>query len=359
MPDKSSSEKTEKPTSKKLRDARKKGQVSKSADVVSTALLLGMFLLFLGFGMRDFGELAQMAVLPSEHFQESFSDALSQLTAIYLVFFLVTVLPFLVVAIAVGIFANFLQIGPVFSVDPMIPKFEKLNPFEGAKKLVSLKNLIEFVKNVLKMVVLGVMVFLVARSMIEPTLVAPSGGLQNIFALIGPMMKRFMWPIIIVYIAFAMADYFFQKYNFLREMKMTKDEVKREFKESEGNPEIKGKRKQMAREIALSDATENTRKATVLITNPTHYAVALNYQSGKKTLPQVTAKGEGYIAQRMIEVAREEGIPVMRNVTLARELYSRVELNHYIPDDMLEPVAEVIKWVRKVKKDADRVRDGE
>ena len=163
-----------------------------------------------------------------------------------------------------------------------------------------------------------------------------------------------MVPIIVVYIVFAVLDFYFQKFNFLREMKMTKDEVKREHKETEGNPEVKRKRKQLAREIALSDATEGTRKATVLVTNPTHLAVALVYQSGKKTLPRVSAKGEGYIAQRMMDVARDEGIPIMRNISLARELYHRVSLNEYIPDDMLESVAEVIKWVRKVKQEEAR-----
>ena len=151
-----------------------------------------------------------------------------------------------------------------------------------------------------------------------------------------------------VYVVIALADFGYQRFAYKKDLMMSKDEVKREYKESEGDPHIKGHRKHLHQELMMSGMVEKTRKASVVVTNPTHFAVALYYDDDKTPLPIVLAKGADLIAKRMIEIAREEGIPVMQNIPLARALYANAQLDQYIPSDLLEPVAEVLRVVRQV-----------
>ncbi len=245
--------------------------------------------------------------------------------------------------------ANVAQIGPLLIFEPLKPDLSKLSPAQGIKKIFSLKNLIEFVKSVLKVVFLAVLLYQVIKGAIDPLLKLPYAGLSGILELLAPIMKTFAINVCLAYAVVAAVDYFFQKRQHLKGLRMSKDEVKREFKEMEGNPEIKGKRKQLHREMVMHDTVQKTRKSTVLVTNPTHYAIAIVYDEEKTKLPVVVAKGEGLLAKRMIEVAQEENIPVMRNVPLAHALFEQVEMDQYIPTDLLEPVAEVLRWVQSLQ----------
>jgi type III secretion protein U len=163
-------------------------------------------------------------------------------------------------------------------------------------------------------------------------------------------MKTLAMNVVFAYVAIAGFDYFFQRYQYIKQLKMSKDEVKREYKESEGDPQIKGKRRQLHQELLANDTMQRTRKATVVVTNPTHLAVAIYYDEKDNVLPTVLAKGEDHLAQRMKAVAREEGIPIMENVPLARALYANVPVDRYIPSDLIEPMAEVLRWVKELNE---------
>lgn len=165
-------------------------------------------------------------------------------------------------------------------------------------------------------------------------------------AALGALVTEIMAYTAVAYIIVGAFDFAFQRFNHTKQLMMTKDEVKREHKDSEGNPEIKGKRKQLHQEMMQSGIAENTRKSSVVVTNPTHVAVALYYQKDETPLPMVMAKGEDLLAKRIMRIAEEEGIPIMRNVPLARALNERVEVEQYVPSDLLEPVAEVLRWVQ-------------
>ena len=294
----SSGEKTEQPTDKKLRDAREKGQVAKSTDVTTT--IVTVFVLAATAGLfhttvKSFQELftAGLAVANDDP-----ATAFSMMSAKSLQTLLSVVLP-LALACIVGVLAgSYLQVGFMFAFEAMKPDLNKLNPIEGVKKIFSLKNLMEFVKSLLKVSVLSLLLYFIIKDSIDPLMQLP---LTDIQAVPGVFEKMFLWfilPFMGVYVVVAAADYFLQKFLFTREMKMTKDEVKREYKQQEGSPEIKGQRKSLHREMINEDTVGKTKSATVLVTNPTHYAVGLYYEPGITKLPKVTVKGVDSLAFR-------------------------------------------------------------
>lgn len=344
----SSGEKTEQPTDKKIKDARKKGQVAKSQDVSTTWLLIVAFTFF---GMtRGFyiDKISEMVILPSKFHGVPFDDAFPQVLHGIIVNFLLLVIPMLALIATMGLFINFIQVGPLLTFEPLKPEFNKLNPVEGAKKIFNKKNFVEFLKNILKTLFLGYLVYRVIRAVINPLLLIPFSGISGIFEILGPIMKMFAINVCAAYIVVAVLDFFYQQSKHIEDLKMTKDEVKREYKEMEGDPLIKGERKQLHQELAMNDTVQSTKKASALITNPTHYAVAIFYKEGVVDLPVVISKGKDHIAQMMIKVAQEENIPIMRDINLARSLYSEVAEYNYIPSDMVEPVAAVLKWAKEL-----------
>ena len=341
-------QKTEPPTPKRLRDARKKGQVARSNDVCSTALTIVIFVyLGLAWGFHLNGivdhldQVRRLSLLP---FEEALRPAMMGVGYKLMR----TLFPFLAMIVFVGIFSNFVQVGALLSFEPIIPKLEKLHPMKKLKQIFSLKNFIEFIKSALKITALGLLIFYIVRGLIGTILQLPNEGFLGVMLILPIILKQFAFYISIVYILIASADYFFQKWNHIKQLRMSKDEIKREYKEMEGSPEIKGKRRQLHRELANQETAQKTRKSSVLVTNPTHYAVALYYEKEKTKLPVVMAKGEGYMALHMMKIAKEANIPVMRNVPLAHSLYEQVQVDQYIPSDLIEAVAEVLRWVQEV-----------
>ncbi len=339
-------EKTEEPTSKKIRDARNKGQVAISKDTVSTALLIAVFsYVWMAWGMmlRDCKELL---LIPTYYYGAPFLYALENVaTAIFLKIFALLA-PLLLYVFIVAIASNFLQIGPLLAFESLKPDLSKLNPVSGMKKIFALKNVVEFLKSTAKVLFLGFFVYKVTKWMIDPLFKIPPTKMQGLMDLIPLLMKRFASYVMLAYTIVAAMDFFFQRHNHHKSLMMTRDEVKREYKESEGDPHIKGKRKQIHQEMMQEDNVKNTRKSTVVVTNPTHIAVALLYDANKKSLPIVVAKGKGLLAQRMRKAAEEEQVPIMENKELARTMYDTVKIRHYIPAELIEPVAAVLKWVR-------------
>lgn len=347
-----SGEKTEMPTPKRLRDARKKGQVSKSTDVVSTALLIGLFA-YVGCGWGShLHRLGELLVFPIDYLTQEFQMAYPNVVKGIFIESLKFILPVLGICMVMAIIANCGQIGFLITFETIKPDIKKINPADKIKHIFSKKNLFEFLKSSFKIIFLGILIYLVIKTLIRDLLLLPFCGLKGTIDILGPIMRRFAYNVLFAYIVVACIDFVFQKRDFMNKMKMTKDEVKREYKEMEGDPQIKGKRKQIHREMVEQDAPRRTKKASALITNPEHIAVAIYYDMKNKgsSLPIILASGHGAIAEEMIRVARENNIPIMRNVPLAHSLMDVGEVMTFIPTELIEPVAEVLRWVYEMKE---------
>lgn len=348
------SEKTEQPTPKKLRDARKKGQVASSKEVASTALILSILSylwLMSGAIMDDLRDLMNVPILLLD---APFGFALQQALAGVGSIMVRILVPILGLVIVVAILSYFFQFGLLFSFEPLKPSLKKLNPFEGVKRIVSMKTLVEFIKSIIKITVLFLVLFVVIRDSIRDLVLLPYCGTNCILPVLGNLLRQLIMVAAIVFVIVAAADLLYQRHAHTKKLMMTKDEVKREFKEMEGDPHIKAKRKQIHQEMLAQNIVNSVKRASVVVTNPTRIAVALRYKQGETPLPVVVAKGENLLARRMIEIAREEGVPVMENVPLARALHEQVQIDQYIPADLIEATAEVLRWVARLERSKDK-----
>ncbi len=344
------SEKTEQPTSKKLRDARQKGQVAHSKDFTQTALTLALFAYLIAHGEALVHSFAELLLMPMGLLGHPFDEAVGALVSEALKSGILLLMPFLGIVLGVGIFAETLQVGVVFAFEAIKPSAKKLDVAANAKNMVSKKNLIEFLKSCLKVGFLSVLLYVVMRDEIAHLLSLPEAGVAGVGTAIAILLKVLIVNVAVVYLILGLADLVYQRFAYTSGLKMTKDEVKREYKEAEGDPHIKGARKHLHQELMMSGMVQNTRKATVVVTNPTHIAIALYYDEERTPLPIVLAKGADLVARRMIEIAREEGIPVMQNIPLARALHEHAQLDQYVPSDMLEPIAEVLRLLEQITR---------
>ncbi len=345
-----SSHKTEQPTPKRLRDARKKGQVARSKEVGSTALLTAIFAIMAATWHGNLESLQEMVLLPARFHGQPFNDAFKAVLGGVVTKSILILLPFLFGVVIVGILANFLQVGPLFVVEPIKPALKKLNPMQKLKQIFSIKNLVELLKTIIKTVFLGVLLYIVIKGAIPALVLIPYSGVPGVLSVLTQVLRQLAVFTILAYVVIAAADFVFQKRQHTKGLMMTKDEVKREYKEMEGDPMIKSKRRHLHQEMAMSDRVERVKRSTVLVTNPTHLAVALYYDQQKTKLPVIYAKGEGFVAKRMVEVAQQEDIPIMQNVPLAHHLFDHGDVNQYIPSELIEPIAEVLRWVRQIRR---------
>lgn len=345
-----SEEKTEKATPKKIRDARKKGQVAHSKDVVSTATICALFLLLLATSDVYLSHLMTLIELPAKYINQPFLLALPMVVdnVIYELIYL-TLMPIGVV-MATSILSNFLQVGALFAPESIKPDIKKLNPVEGFKKIFAIKNLIEFLKSLIKVLIISYVVYLVIKWNLNDSSRLHYCGAECIPKFVGELLQQLFLITAITFIALAAADIFIQKQQFMKQQKMSKDEVKREFKQSEGDPEIKGKRKQFHKEMLDSSVPGKVKKCSAIVTNPTHLAIGIYYEKGVEDVPKVLVKGADQVAMIIRKLATEEGVPIMENVPLARDLWKRTEVNDYIPVDLFEAVAAVLQWVNSLKE---------
>ena len=343
------SEKTEQPTAKKLRDARKKGQVANSKDVTSTALLI---VIFAYFGLRReyiLKELLDFIIVPTHFFNTSFRSACSEMGMACLMLGVRVILPLLILVLVTGIMANVLQFGLLFAGESIKPNFSKLNPISKLKQIFSIKNLVEFLKSAAKILFLGTLLYFVIKNTLDPLLKTPFATLKDFVNIVPSIMKTFAMNVGFAYIVVAFLDFIFQRHNHTKQLMMTKDEVKREYKEQEGDPTIKGKRKQLHRELLQGSPAQKTKRASALIVNPTHYAIAIYYNELITPLPIVLAKGIDFQAQIMKKIAYDFDIPVVEDVPLAHALYDLAEEGRYIPRELIEPIAKVIRYIQDKK----------
>ena len=346
----SSGEKTEMPTPKKLRDARQKGQVCTSKDIVSTAILIVLFALLGWMGIALTDDMETLLKFIGSSIADETGGAVRQASAMTLLLVFKHSFVFVAVAAVIGIVGNVAQIGFLFTFEPIIPKLEKLNPVEGSKKIFSMKNLFEFLKNVVKVSFLGYLLYKIIWASVPELLTMCYGTIDDIFPCLKVMLKRLAVYTAFGYIVIAIVDRLFQGRNFTKQMMMTKDEVKREYKEMEGSAEVKQAQRQFRDEILNGpDPAKAAKKANVVVTNPTHLAVGIRYKADEAPLPRICALGAGRVAKIIRETALAEGIPVMEDRPLARALYADGKIDDFIPDSLIEPVAELLKWAKKIE----------
>ena len=346
----SSGEKTEMPTPKKLRDARQKGQVCTSKDIVSTAILVVLFALLGWMGVALVDDGAMLLDYVGDRMQGDPSDATRPAAGLAAFVVCKHSFIFVLVAALIGIVANVAQIGFLFTFEPIIPKLEKLNPVQGAKKIFSKKNFFEFLKNIVKVTFLGYLIYKIIWASVPELLTMCYGTIDDVFPSLKLMLKRLAVYTAFGYIVIAIVDRLFQSKNFTKEMMMTKDEVKREYKEMEGSQEVKQAQRQFRDEILNGpDPAKATKQANVVVTNPTHISVGIRFNADEYPLPRICVMGADKIAKIIRETALAEGIPIMEDVPLARSLYAKGKVEDFIPEEFLEPVAEVLKWAKKLE----------
>ena len=344
-------EKTEKATPKKRQDSRKKGQVAKSQDVNTAIVLLGVFsflslagsyLLEIIFSvMRHTFQDLMLVKLTEENIFTIFIAILKEL-----VYFLG---PIMLVAMIAGVASNYMQVGFLFSTEVIQPKLEKLNPIKGFKRIFSIRAIVELFKSILKISVVGLITFLVLWSRVDEILFLaqkPIGAALATVASLTVQMGLFASAALLV---ISVLDYMYQKYDFEKNIRMSKQDIKDEYKNMEGDPLIKSKIKQKQREMAMRRMMQEVPNADVVITNPTHYAIALKYDENKLDAPYVVAKGVDFVAQKIKLIAKEKDIITVENRPLARALYSQTEIGDAIPEEFFKAVAEILAHVYRTK----------
>jgi type III secretion protein U len=346
-----SGEKTEQPTPHKIRKAREDGQVPKSKDFTQTLLLGALFGYTLANSAKLARDMGQIILSSSRLHGLEFRGAASELLSSLVWDAILLLLPYLILVIVIGIFGEVVQTGLIFSFKPLMPKGDKLNPVSNLKQMFALKNIIEFIKSNLKVVALSTVVYMILRDSLDLLVHVPLAGVGGAGVVLGAIMTKLIIFTFLLFGAIALADLVYQRYEYHKGLRMSMDEIKQEYKQLEGDPHMKGHRKQVGREIAMGEGVQKTRKASVVVTNPTHLAVSLYFAENETPLPIVLNKGSGAIAQAIVRVAREAGVPVMQNVPLARGLMSTASVGQYIPSELVEPVAEVLLALRRLAQE--------
>lgn len=340
-----SGEKTEQPTPKKMRDARQKGQVARSQEVVTTISLFGVIAVIFGIWDYSWNRLIvlmdDVAAIAADLNDTSLQNAIALSWDVGVAI----MMPILAASVALAIAANYIQVGVLFSFESITPKLEKISITSGFKRIFSMKQVVELLKSVFKIVFLSFLLYFVMKDAIGPYISAITCDMPCIAAVTDAMMKRTLAIAAVVFIIVAGLDFMYQRHSHTKQLMMTKEEVKREYKESEGDPIVKGQRKQLAQELAMSDAPAQAGKASAVVVNPTHFAVAIRYREGDTPLPLITAMGRNNIAHQMRAEAERVGVPIFRNPPLARQLYADTAPGEFVPDELFDVIAEVLAWV--------------
>lgn len=351
-------EKTEPATAKKLREAREDGKVAKSKeltaafDLIVLFLVLKVFISMIGEGFLEvfyyvYNLIPDFVDINAADFSE---QAVASFFIPVAVQMLKIVAPFFLFGFAVTILVSILQVGWKATTKPMQPKLDRFNPINGFKRIFSKDSVFELLKSILKIGVIIYVAYTSIRDKADTIFLLYDIPLNQAIALCGDVIINAGFKISLVYLVVGIADFIYQKYRFNEEMKMTKQEVKDEYKNTEGNPEIKGRQRQRMRDASRRRMMQDVPKADVVITNPTHFAVAIKYEPEVNRAPVVLAKGEDYLAQKIKESAREHNIEIVENKPLARMLYANVEVGNEIPPELYQAVAEILAMVYNTRQ---------
>lgn len=344
-------EKTEKATPKKRQDTRKKGQVAKSMEVSGASVLLAAFFCLLVFGgyMRDRIVRLFTDVYINELSMNVTKDNVMSLFGEYGIQILLIVAPLFISVFIVALIANYLQVGFMLTGETLKMKFSKIDPIKGFKNIFSMRSLVEFLKSVIKLTIIGYLAYSTLWAAREGLSSLSTMGPDMIFHFVADITMSLGFKIAIGLIILAILDYMYQRYDYEKNIRMSKQDIKDEYKKMEGDPLIKGKIRERQRRMAVQRMMQEVPNADVIITNPTHFAVAIKYDGSMMDAPQIIAKGQDFMALRIKEIAKDHGIITMENKPLARALYQRSEIGDSIPGDLFQAVAEVLAYVYKLK----------
>ena len=351
--DANGAEKTEQPTAKKLDDARKEGQVAKSQEIATAFSLLALFVIirviypFLGTNFqtlfeRVYNNIPNVArtydgMLPIAYIRSILSNAILTM--------LLMSAPFFIVAFIIAFVSDLVQVGFKPTAKPLQPKLSKLNPISGMKKIFSARKLFDFLKSILKLAVMAVVIYSFFTGRTESLFLLYDMPLKQAIGLMGNLIIDLGFRIAAAYMIIAFIDLIYQRRKFNKDMMMTKKEVKDEYKNSEGDPQVKGAQKRRMMEASRRRMMQQLPQADVVITNPTHYAVAIKYDADEADAPVVVAKGADYLAQKIKEIAKDNKVEIVENKPLARMLYANVEVGEMVPPELYKAVAEVLAYV--------------
>lgn len=345
-------EKTEEATPRKREEARRKGQIFKSMELVGAVTLLATYLVlrFVGpyMGARI---LHYSRTLWEQGPSQDWSEGGVRLLLVNMVLLLgLLTAPVVATAAVAGVAANLLQTGFLFTLEPLVPSFDRINPASGFQRLFSRRALAELLKSILKLALVGYVAYSTVADEIGsfPRLLGLESR-QLLLFLTDLVMQLLLWVGVLM-LVLAVADYMYQRWEYEQSLRMTKEEVKQEMKQTEGNPEIRAKIRQKQREMARRRMMADVKKADVVVTNPTHFAVALAYKQDAMSAPRVLAKGQGLVALRIRELAKEAEIPIVENPPLARELHRVCEVGAEVPFDLYQAVADLLAFVYQLKQ---------
>ncbi len=348
-----SEEKTEKATPKRRREAREKGQVLQSKEINSAIIIIASFLSLKIFGSFMLNKLLSFS---NSFYEDYFSNLdifnikdINILMMRVASIIVIAVGPLTAIVLILGVSSSYLQIGFLFTTKTLEIKFSRLNPIEGFKRILSKRALVELFKSIFKIIVISYLVYLYAIKEIYNIFKLIDLNVESIATHIGNMVVNIGIRSGIALLVLAIFDYGYQWWDYEKNLKMSKQEIKEEFKQTEGNPQIKSKIKEKQRQMAMRRMMQDVPKADVIITNPTHFAIALKYDKETYGAPYVLAKGADLVAKNIKDIAKKHGVPTVENKPLAQTLYKTVEIGQIIPEELYQAVAEVLAYVYSLR----------
>ena len=352
MAEQQGQEKTEAPTEKKRRESREEGQVAFSRELPSAALLAGILLTLIATSpliLDAFREMTTQIFREMSKADELSIASLYDLSGEIFYTLLPAFAPFAAIIVLVGILASILQVGVQITLKAIAPKFNKISPLTGLKRLFSTQSLADFLKSMAKLIIVGIVGYITYMDKITElnglSVATPEAILEYNFTVVAEVSGK----IVLALVAIAIFDYLYQRWHHEKQLMMTKQEVKEETKQTEGDPQLKARIRQIQREMSNARMMQEVPKADALIVNPTHFSVAILYDRDVMEAPEVTAKGTDHMALRMRTVARENSVPILERPELARDLYANVEIGETIPERFYKAIAEILAFVYRLR----------
>ena len=353
MAEQQGQEKTEAPTEKKRRESREEGQVAFSRELPSAALLAGILLTLIATSpliLDAFREMTTQIFRDMSEADELSIGSLYDLSGEIFSTLLPAFAPFAAIIVLVGILASVLQVGVQITLKAIAPKFNKISPLTGLKRLFSTQSLADFLKSMAKLIIVGIVGYITYMDKITElnglSVATPEAILEYNFTVVAEVSGK----IVLALVAIAIFDYLYQRWHHEKQLMMTKQEVKEETKQTEGDPQLKARIRQIQREMSNARMMQEVPKADALIVNPTHFSVAILYDRDVMEAPEVTAKGTDHMALRMRTVARENSVPILERPELARDLYANVEIGETIPERFYKAIAEILAFVYRLRR---------
>ena len=351
MADDSFGERSEKATGKRRSEARNKGNVAKSREISSVAVLLAALSILYVLGaylVRQLSSAMVQSLLKIGSFSLNFENTVALQGEILWTLFQILA-PLLIALVVMAVLSNYIQVGSLFTMESIEPKFSRLNPIAGFSRLLSKQASVELLKACFKFLIIGWVAYSTIRKELPGILTLTDQEVDSIFHYVGLVSSRIFFKTLMVMVGLAALDYLFQRWSYEKNLRMTKREIQEEFKQTEGDPQIKSRIRSIQREMARRRMMAEVPKADVIITNPTHLAVALHYKKQEMIAPRVLAKGAGWIAEKIKEIARTHQIPIVENKPLAQVLYKMVDLGQTIPSSLYQLVADLLAHVYRMK----------